>query len=78
MTVMVRARGGSFKGHFKINDGIVLVPASGSLRPADGLFVLARTSGEEEQLHIEFSPPAGSSLPIDLIFMPHKNGAGLY
>jgi hypothetical protein len=78
MTVMMRARGGSFKGHFQINDRIVLAPDSGSLRPQNGLFVLARTKGNEPQLTIEFSPPAGSSLPIDLIFLPHANGIGLY
>ncbi len=78
MTLMMRASGGSYKGHFKINDEIVLVPGSGTLQPQDGLFVLARTTGEEEMLDIEFSPPAGSSLPIDLLFMPHADGAGLY
>jgi hypothetical protein len=78
MTVMMRARGGSFKGHFQINDRIVLAPDSGSIRPQNGLFILARTTGNEPQLTIEFSPPAGSSLPIDLIFLPHANGIGLY
>lgn len=78
MTVMMRARGGSYKGHFMIDERVVFAPASGVIRPQDGLFVLGRTDGQTEEMHIRFSPPASSSLPFDLIFMPHGQGGGLY
>lgn len=70
MAVMILARGGVFKGPFKINGEFMPVPLSGVLTAFDGLQVLARTTGEEESLDIEFTPPAGSAFPIDLIFYP--------
>jgi hypothetical protein len=70
MAVMILAKGGVFKGPFKINGEIRLVPESGVLTAFDGMQILARTTGTEEALDIEFSPPAGSAFPIDLIFYP--------
>ncbi|OCT15796.1 copper amine oxidase [Paenibacillus pectinilyticus] len=70
MAVMIMARGGVFKGPFKINGEIIPVPASGVITAFDGLEVLARTTGTEDSLDIEFTPPAGSAFPIDLIFYP--------
>ncbi|WNR44830.1 stalk domain-containing protein [Paenibacillus roseipurpureus] len=70
MAVMIMARGGVFKGPFKINGEIIPVPYSGVLTAFDGLEVLARTTGTEDALDIEFTPPAGSAFPIDLIFYP--------
>ncbi|KRE73940.1 stalk domain-containing protein [Paenibacillus sp. Soil750] len=70
MAVMIMARGGVFKGPFKINGEIIPVPYSGVITAFDGLEVLARTTGTEDALDIEFTPPAGSAFPIDLIFYP--------
>lgn len=70
MAVLLLARGGPFKGPFKINGEIVKAPASGVLTSFDGMVILAKTTGKEESLDIEFSPPAGSSFPINLIFYP--------
>lgn len=70
MAVMIMARGGVFKGPFKINGEIIPVPYSGVITAFDGLVVLARTTGTEDALDIEFTPPAGSAFPIDLIFYP--------
>ncbi|MCY9661308.1 stalk domain-containing protein [Paenibacillus chondroitinus] len=70
MAVMIMARGGVFKGPFKINGEIVPVPSSGVITAFDGMEVLARTTGTEDALDIEFTPPAGSAFPIDLIFYP--------
>ncbi|WP_248929529.1 stalk domain-containing protein [Paenibacillus hamazuiensis] len=70
MAIMVLAKGGIFKGPFKINGEIRLVPESGVLTAFDGMQILARTTGKEDSLDIEFSPPAGSAFPIDLIFYP--------
>ncbi|MZQ82634.1 copper amine oxidase N-terminal domain-containing protein [Paenibacillus sp. 5J-6] len=70
MAVMIMARGGVFKGPFKINGEIIPVPYSGVITAFDGMEVLARTTGTEDALDIEFTPPAGSAFPIDLIFYP--------
>lgn len=70
MAVMILAKGGVFKGPFKINGDIRLVPQSGVLTAFDGMQILAKTTGKEDALDIEFSPPAGSAFPIDLIFYP--------
>jgi hypothetical protein len=68
--ILILARGGNFKGPFKFNGEFVMVPPSGLLTAFDGLQILARTTGKEEALDIEFTPPAGSAFPVDLIFYP--------
>ncbi|NHN32568.1 stalk domain-containing protein [Paenibacillus agricola] len=70
MAIMLLAYGGVFKGPIKINGEISLVPQSGVITAFDGMQILARTTGFEESLDIEFTPPAGSAFPIDLIFYP--------
>lgn len=70
MAVMILPKGGVFKGPFKINGEIRLVPESGVITAFDGMQILAKTTGTEDSLDIEFSPPAGSAFPIDLIFYP--------
>ncbi|MDF2835169.1 MAG: copper amine oxidase protein [Paenibacillus sp.] len=70
MAIMILAKGGAFKGPFKINGELVKVPASGVLTAFDGMIMLHKTTGKEESLDIEFSPPAGSAFPINLIFYP--------
>ncbi|MNI22420.1 hypothetical protein D3C73_759760 [compost metagenome] len=70
MAIMILARGGVFKGPFKINGEFMPVPISGVLTAFDGMQVLARTTGDEDSLDIEFTPPAGSAFPVDLIFYP--------
>lgn len=70
MAIMILAKGGPFKGPFKINGELVKVPASGVLTAFDGMIILHKTTGKEDSLDIEFSPPAGSAFPINLIFYP--------
>jgi PKD repeat protein len=70
MAILLLAKGGVFKGPFKINGDIRLVPQSGVLTAFDGMQLLARTTGSENSLDIQFSPPAGSAFPIELIFYP--------
>ncbi|ANE46850.1 hypothetical protein SY83_11830 [Paenibacillus swuensis] len=70
MAVMVMARGGTFKGPFKINGEFVMVRDSGVLSYLDGPLIIAKTTGYERTLDIEFTPPAGSAFPIDMIFYP--------
>ncbi|MEB3103178.1 copper amine oxidase N-terminal domain-containing protein [Ferviditalea candida] len=72
MAILLMARGGIYKGPIKINGELVMVPQSGVLTPVDGLYLLWRTTGREPSLDIEFTPSAGSSLPINLMFYPLK------
>lgn len=74
VAVLLLARGGVYKGPFKINEKLILAPFSGVITAFDGVQVLARTKGNEETLDIEFTPPAGSAFPIDLIFYPLEDG----
>lgn len=70
MAVLILAMGGPFKGPFKINGEFHMVPDSGLLPAFEKIQVLTRTTGDEEGVDIEFTPPAGSAFPIDLIFYP--------
>jgi hypothetical protein len=70
IAVAIRARGGMFKGHMLFDGNLVFIPNSGVLTPQDGLQLLYRTNNESGQMLIEFSPPAGSAFPIDLVFFP--------
>lgn len=70
MAVLILAMGGPFKGPFKINGEFHMVPNSGLLPAFEKIQVLTRTTGTEEGMDIEFTPPAGSAFPIDLIFYP--------
>ncbi|QAY65861.1 stalk domain-containing protein [Paenibacillus protaetiae] len=70
MAVLLLAKGGAFRGPFKINGDIRMTPDSGVLTAFDGMILLDKTTGREDSLDIEFSPPAGSAFPINLIFYP--------
>jgi hypothetical protein len=70
VAIALLARGGPFKGPFKINGEMVLAPASGTITPFDGTFILMRTVGNEPFIDLIFSPPAGSAFPIDLVLYP--------
>jgi hypothetical protein len=70
MALMIVGKGGYFKGPIRINDEIVLIPKSGLLTAFEGMQILAKTTGTEESLDLEFTPPAGSNFPIDLILYP--------
>jgi PKD repeat protein len=70
MAVMLIAKGGPFKGPFLINGQFMMAPASGVISAFKSIQILARTTGTEDSFDIEFTPPAGSAFPIDLIFYP--------
>lgn len=70
MAVVMRVRGGGFKGAFKFNGEIVRAPISGSVTMKDPVYLLYRTDGSEPYLDMEYTPPAASSFPIDLVFYP--------
>lgn len=68
--ILLMARGGAFKGAFKVNGEFVRVPNNGVFTPQDGYVTLGQTSSKDSKLTIQFTPPAGSSFPINLIFYP--------
>lgn len=68
--LLLVARGGPFKGPFKIDGEMMLAPPSGTITAYDGVFLISRTDGTEPFIDIEFSPPAGSAFPVDLIVYP--------
>jgi hypothetical protein len=70
MAVMLVAKGGPFKGPFVIDGQFMMAPASGVISAFQSVQILARTTGTEESFDLEFTPPAGSAFPIDLIFYP--------
>ncbi|WP_165452295.1 stalk domain-containing protein [Paenibacillus thalictri] len=70
MSVLLLPRGGVFKSPFKVNGKIVQVPASGVMMDYQGYTIIARTTGTEKSLDLEFTPAAGSAFPVDVIFYP--------
>lgn len=70
MAILLQATGGPFKGPLKINGEFVLAPTSGVISAFEHVQLLARTTGNEPELTIEFTPPAGSAFPVNLIFYP--------
>jgi hypothetical protein len=70
MAVMLVAKGGPFKGPFVIDGQFMMAPASGVISAFQSMQILARTTGTEDSFDLEFTPPAGSAFPIDLIFYP--------
>jgi hypothetical protein len=67
---MLIAKGGLFKGPFVIDGQFMMAPASGVISAFQSVQILARTTGTEDSFDLEFTPPAGSAFPIDLIFYP--------
>lgn len=70
MAIMLVAKGGPFKGPFVIDGQFMMAPASGVISAHQSVQILARTTGTEESFDLEFTPPAGSAFPVDLIFYP--------
>lgn len=69
-TILFLPRAGVFKGPIKIDGEFVLLPDSGVILPFERLQIVHRTTGEEDYVDIEFTPPAGSAFPVDLLFVP--------
>lgn len=70
MAILFLARAGGYKGPMTINGEVVQVPKSGIITPLDRYTLVERTKGTEGVLDIEITPPAGSNLPVDLVFYP--------
>ena len=70
MAVLLMARGGSYKGAVQLNGQLVRVPVSGILEAKKELVTIAKLEGTEKVVNLKLIAPAGSSLPIMLIFYP--------
>lgn len=68
--VLFSARGGVFAGAGNWDGETFYLPNQGILQPKEGCVIGVVEPGREKVL--EFIPPAGSYLPVNLIFIPFK------
>ena len=69
--VLMMARGGSYKGAFYHQQEIIKVPKSGTLTPFKQAALVTRIYPDSSEMsQLQWIPPAGSSLPIELYFIP--------
>jgi len=66
--VFFSPRGGVFAGAASWGNNTFYLPNQGVLQPKDGSFIGVINAGEKE--YFTFIPPAGSSLPVNLMFIP--------
>ncbi|MTI83612.1 MAG: copper amine oxidase [Firmicutes bacterium] len=66
--VLFSPRGGVFAGAGEWDQQAFYLPNSGILKPKDGAMIGVVEAGKEKVL--EFIPPAGSYLPVNLVFIP--------
>ncbi|MDI6709277.1 MAG: stalk domain-containing protein [Bacillota bacterium] len=74
--VLVNARGGVFCGAVALDGKTIMgVPQDGILQPQKWAVILHRQA-DNGPLTVEFSPPSGSFLPVNLLFapVPQKKG----
>ncbi|MGZ9586121.1 stalk domain-containing protein [Paenibacillus marinisediminis] len=68
--ISFNARGGSYSGALLVNGQTVQTPNNGLLNTSNEASVVYRTGDREEKVDIWFTPAAGSSMPVNLIFTP--------
>lgn len=66
--ISFNGRGGSYAGALLVNGETVQLPTNGVLRDANKANIVYRTGDKEEKVEILFTPAAGSSMPVNLIF----------
>ncbi|MBB6635560.1 stalk domain-containing protein [Cohnella thailandensis] len=72
--IAANARGGVWSGVFKINDIPVMVSNSSLLQKQSDVCVLYRTGPYEEFVELSFMTALGSNLPMNVLFIPMKQG----
>ncbi|WP_096202398.1 stalk domain-containing protein [Bacillus sp. FJAT-45350] len=72
-TILLNPRGGQYAGSFIVNGKVVGTPEQGILEGPTEAVPLYRTGSREERVELKFMPPAGSNLPINLLFIPQNN-----
>lgn len=68
--ISFNARGGSYAGALLVNGKTVGTPNRGTLSTSNQASAVYRTGNSEEKVDIWFTPAAGSSLPVNLLFTP--------
>jgi PKD repeat protein len=68
--IVVNPRGGYYAGAFNVNGRIVYVTNTSILLNPNEVGMLYRTGDSAESVTIIFTPASGSSLPINLLFLP--------
>lgn len=71
--IAVNPRGGYYAGAFIINGQVVFATTDSTLANPNEVGMLHRTGDTPETVTITFTPAAGSSLPINLLFLPLPN-----
>jgi hypothetical protein len=61
--------GGYFKGSVLYNNTITYIPTMGGIERGTA-YVIGRTTGDEDQVHLQFMPPSGSFLPFSILIYP--------
>ncbi|MFZ5900967.1 copper amine oxidase N-terminal domain-containing protein [Desulforudis sp. DRI-14] len=75
LALVMNARGGNFCGALVVNGSPVPVPAESFLPPANAAVIIERVSQGDETV-LEFSPPSGSFLPVNLLLLPMPQSKG--
>lgn len=68
--ISFNARAGAYAGAILVNGQTVYSPNNGLLKNSSESSVVYRTGDTEEKVDIWFTPAAGSSLPVNLVFNP--------
>ena len=68
--ISFNARAGAYAGAILVNGQTVFSPNNGLLNNSSESSVVYRTGNTEEKVDIWFTPAAGSSLPVNLVFNP--------
>ncbi|RKP56876.1 copper amine oxidase N-terminal domain-containing protein [Cohnella endophytica] len=68
--IVVNPRGGYYAGAFTVNGKVVYATNNSYLLNPNEVGMLYKTGDTTESVTIQFTPASGSSLPINLLFMP--------
>ncbi|WP_028544111.1 stalk domain-containing protein [Paenibacillus taiwanensis] len=68
--ISFNARGGTYSGAILVNGQTVELPTKGLLNNSNEAGVVYRTGDREEKVEMWFTPAAGSSMPVNLLFAP--------
>ncbi len=75
LALVMNARGGNFCGVLVVNGTPVPVPADSYLPPANSAVIAQRVPAGDKTV-LQFSPPSGSFMPVNLLFIPMPQSKG--
>ncbi|MDQ7790770.1 MAG: stalk domain-containing protein [Clostridia bacterium] len=74
--ILLNPRGGNFCGAVRIGQQVVQVPTSGYAPPHRHAVVLYRNEDGPHRITVDFSPPSGSYLPVNILLLPIPESKG--